>query len=191
MLLPERLERALRLFLILVPVLLLSGCTASYWRTLLQTSQVTSVVTSNGKIVWTGETTADDSGVFTTTWSVSRTPPVIALSLVEGSAALDLEYLYVEYLSPVGDDPRGTGIGGLDYIVFPYIAHLLTEESLNLSLPEILTSELVDAADPNNADSELYDYDVDARITFYGRNKLGQRIIWKTVVPIGIDVVRL
>lgn len=186
----DRLKRPLGL-LLLIAALFLSGCTASYWRTLILASQVTSQVTTNGKIVWTSQTTADDSGVFTTTWTVARTAPVVTLGLLEGSTGVDIEVLTVEYLSPVGLSAGGTGIPGLDFIRFPYVAQILPDQPLRLALPEILTSELVNASDPNNADSELYDLDLDARITFTARNKLGQRITWKTVVPIGIEVVRL
>lgn len=187
----DRLRRVLSLLLILVPVLFLSGCTASYWRTLILASQVNSHVAATGKIVWSGETTADDSGVFTTTWTVRRTPPTIALSLAEGSVGVDIEVITVEYLSPAGLSPAGTGIPGIPTIRFPYVAYVSPDQPLNLSLPEILTTELVDAADPNNAESELFDRDVDARVTFTARNRLGQRITWRTIVPIGIDVVRL
>lgn len=190
MLLPDPLRRALGL-LLLLPVLLLAGCTPSYWRGITQTSQVNSTVVTSGKVLWTGETAADDKGVFSTRWNISRTPPRLSLALLDRSVGVDLEFIVVEYLTPVGDSPVGTGIADLEPIIFPYIAHITPESPLVLTLPEILSIELVNASDPNNLNSELIDLDIDARLAFWGRNKLGQRIIWRTVVPISIEVVRL
>lgn len=174
------------LILLLATVLLATGCTASYWRGLLNTSGIQGAVTTKGRLVWKLIEQEDGS----TRPQVTKTSPVLQVSLIQGSSPVDLQTAVVEYYSPVGDIENGemTYIDGVDTAVMPYLARLQNETPVAFNLGQIITNQLVDASNPERGNNRLQDIDVQAKVTFQGRNQFGSSVSWQITVPISIEV---
>ncbi len=182
---PLKLPSLLLATLLLASMLLATGCTASYWRGLLNTSGIDGTVTTKGKIAWK-QTEQDDGSVI---YEVSKTAPVLSVALIPGSSPVDLQMAKVDYYSPVGDFENGEllFIDGVDTAIMPFLARLQGETPVSLNLGQIITSQLVDATNPDSG-SKIPEIDVQANVTFQGRNQFGSTITWQITVPISVEV---
>jgi hypothetical protein len=168
------------LTLLLATLLLATGCTNSYWTSLLKTSEIQGAVVTKGKISWKAE--VNDEG--NTVYLATKTAPVLSVSLIPGSSPVDLEAAVVEYFSPQGEGGKPAYVN-VDDAAMPYRARLLAETPSELVLGQIITRQLVDATNPSNG-TRISDIDVEAVVTFQGFNQFRDRVTWKISVPITI-----
>ncbi len=169
------------LTLLLATILLATGCSNSYWTSLLKTSEIQGTVVTKGKIAWKAE--VNDEG--NTVYLATKTAPVLSVSLIPGSSPVDLEAAVVEYFSPQGEGGKPAYINVPD-AAMPYRARLLAETPSELVLGQIITRQLVDATDPGKGAASISDIDVEAVVTFQGFNQFRDRVTWKISVPITI-----
>lgn len=175
--------RPLKLFTLLLTMLLfVTGCTASYWRSLLNTSEVHGVVTTKGKVAWKVEFNDEGNSEYLAT----KTPPVIRVSLAEGSSPVDLQNAEVSYFSPQGGDTGGLGQIEELYAAMPFVVRIDPGAPQEITLGQIITKQLLDLTNPSQS-SRLQDVDIEAVVKFMGRNQLGSPVSWQISVPISIE----
>ncbi|GEM_PF-4346671 len=158
---------------------LATGCSASYWRQLTQTSQPEATVTQRGKLTWTGKT-VDSAVVYT----VERTPPVVEIKLMPNSANLNLEVMQIQIVSPID----GAGFEQINDLQVNFFQQIPNDKPLSLELGQILTGELATATNPGGT-APLTDTTLLAQATFVGRGALGESIRWSVTIPIDIEVI--
>ena len=173
------------LTLLLAIVLFATGCTASYWRSLLNTSGIEGVVATKGRLVWKKFEQEDGSFRF----QVTKTSPIVQVSLLDGSSPVDIQTAKVDYFSPVGDieNAQYAPIDSIDTAIMPFLARLQGKD-IPLNLGQIITNQLVDVSNPERGNNRLQDIDVQANVTFQGRNQFGSTITWQSTVPISIEL---
>lgn len=168
---------------VLASLLAVTGCSNSYWTSLLKTSELQGVVTTKGKISWKPEVNEEGQTVNVAT----KTSPVLDVSLIPGSSPVDLEAIRVEYFSPQGDpESRKNAYINVDDAYMPYRARIQAGDPSQLVMGQIITKQLVDATEPNRTGS-IPDIDVEAVVTFSGFNQFRDKISWKISVPITIE----
>jgi hypothetical protein len=176
--------RPLKLLSLLLAILLLAtGCTASYWNSFFKTSGIQGSVTTKGKITWDQVEQEDGSTIF----QVTKTAPVLSVSLIPGSSPVDLQNLEVLYFSPLGGEEGG--IGQLEdlYAAMPFATRLQGETPTTISLGQIITNQLIDATNPDSG-NKIPEIDIEAVATFRGRDQLGNSTTWQVSVPISIEI---
>ncbi|MNY38270.1 hypothetical protein D3C86_1728870 [compost metagenome] len=172
--------RPLKLLALLFATLLLTtGCTGSYWSSLLKTSQVETSVASRGKVVWKEVTLADDS----TAYQATKTAPTINFSLLDKSSPVDINALEVTYYSPV----TGEALEEL-YAYIPYIMRVKSEDPTPVTLSQIITNQLVELTDPGRGNDRITDIDIEAVVTFVARDQFRNSSSFQITVPISIEV---
>lgn len=172
--------RPLKLLSLLITTLLfVTGCTASYWNSFFKTSGIEGTVVTKGKVSWE----RDGEGL---SYQVTKTAPVLNVSLIPGSSPVDLQTLEVIYYSPLGGDD---GLATVDelYAVMPFMARLQPDTTATLTLSEIITNQLIDLTNPTSG-NRLPEVDIEAMATFRGRDQLGNSTTWRVTIPITIEV---
>jgi len=171
------------LSLLIAMVLLATGCTPSYWTSFFKTSGIQGTVTTKGKIVWEKVEQDDGSMIY----QVTKTPPVLSVSLIPGSSPVDLQNLEVIYFTPLGAE--GGGMATIDdfYALMPYATRLQPESTTTLTLGQIITNQLIDLTNPD-AGNRIPEIDIEAVATFRGRDQLGNTTSWQVSIPIAIEV---
>lgn len=171
------------LSLLIAMVLLATGCTGSYWTSFFRTSGIQGTVTTKGKLTWKQEEQEDGSVIY----KVTKTAPVLSVSLIPGSSPVDLQSLEVAYYSPLGGEEGGLGTIDDLYAALPFTTRLQGETPVTLTLGQVITNQLVDLTNPD-ASNKIPEIDVEAVATFRGRDQLGNSATWQISVPISIEV---
>lgn len=172
--------RPLKLLALLIAMLLVTtGCTASYWNSLLKTSQVESAVATRGKVVWKEVTLADDS----TDYQPTKTAPSVNFSLIPGSSPVDITAMEVAYYSPATGEP----IEAL-YAYIPFFLRIAPDNITTVSLSQIITNDFLELTHPARGSDRITDIDIEAVITFAARDQFRNSASFQITVPISIEL---
>lgn len=169
--------------LLIIPALLATGCTRTYWETFLNTSGIQGAVVTKGKISWVSE--FDESG--RPVYKLTKTAPVLTVSLIPGSAAVDVTSLRALYYSPLADEEGKQIVLDVAPIHMPFLARLQPGTPTSITLGQIISDALVNDTSPQNT-SRLTELDIEAKVRLSGRDQVGNPTSWDVTVPIAIEV---
>lgn len=171
------------LSLLIVPALLATGCTRTYWDTFLKTSGIQGAVVTKGNISWVSEFDEGGRPVF----KLTKTAPILTVSLIPGSAAVDVMSLQAKYYSPLADEDGKQIELDVAPIHMPFLARLQPDTPTSITLGQIISDALVNDTNPQNT-SRLTELDIEAKVRLSGRDQVGNSTTWDVTVPISIEV---